>query len=81
MAQSLHFLNGRVTIDPDICNGQPTIRSKRITVQSVLEYLGAGDSEADIIAEFPELEPEDIRACLNFAGQIMSQRYDVLKVA
>lgn len=75
------FFQGRIVIDPDVCNGRPTIRGKRITVQSILEYLGAGDSEADILAEYPMLEAEDIRACLTFAGQLMAQRYDILKVA
>ncbi|MBI5330253.1 MAG: DUF433 domain-containing protein [Betaproteobacteria bacterium] len=81
MSQTLHLLDDRITIDPDICNGHPTVRGKRITVQSILEYLSAGDSEADILAEFPGLEPEDIRACLTFASRLMDQRYELLKVA
>jgi uncharacterized protein (DUF433 family) len=68
-------------LHPDICNGHPTIRGKRITVQSILEYLSAGDAEEDILQQFPELEPEDIRACLQFASQLMNQRYELLKVA
>jgi len=81
MTNPVEFLNGRIVINPDVCNGRPTIRGKRITVQSVLEYLGSGDSVADILAEYPMLEPEDIRACLMFAGQLMNQRYDLVKVA
>ena len=50
-------------------------------MQSILEYLSAGDSEADILTEYPSLESADIRACLAFAGQLMAQRYDILKVA
>lgn len=69
MAQPLEFLQGRITVDPDICNGHPTIRGQRITAQSILEYLSAGDSEADILREFPHLEAADIRACLQFASQ------------
>lgn len=81
MPQTLEFLNGRITLNPDLCNGHPTIRGKRITVQSILEYLSAGDSESDILEEFPELEPADIRACLMFASRLMNQRYDYAKVA
>lgn len=81
MTLAQQFFDGRITIDPDMCNGRPTIRGKRITVQSVLEYLSAGDSEADILAAFPELEAADIRACLLFASQLMKQRYDVVRVA
>jgi uncharacterized protein (DUF433 family) len=81
MTASLEFIEGRITLHPDICNGLPTIRGKRITVQAILEYLGAGDAEEDILEQFPELEPEDIRACLQFASQLMNQRYELLKVA
>lgn len=81
MNQTVEFQDGRIVIDPDVCNGRPTLRGKRITVQTILEYLGAGDTEADILAEYPMLEPADIRACLTFAGQLMNQRYDLVKVA
>ncbi|MDX1606650.1 MAG: DUF433 domain-containing protein [Candidatus Competibacterales bacterium] len=75
------FIDGRITIDPTVCNGRPTIRGKRITVQTVLEYLAAGDSEAEILDQYPGLEPEDIRACLQFAIRLMSQHYSLNHVA
>jgi len=81
MTSPMDFLSGRITLNPDVCNGQPTIRGMRITVQSILEYLSAGDSESDILSEFPALDAEDIRACLQFASQLMHQHYDLLKVA
>ena len=81
MSEVASFLEGRIVIDPEICNGRPVIRGKRMTVQSVLEFLGAGDSEADILEAYPMLEAEDVRACLQFAGQLMGQRYDLLRVA
>ena len=56
----------RITIDAAICNGKPTIRGLRITVQTVLEYLGAGESREEIVHQFLALEPEDINACLAF---------------
>ena len=68
MPQTLEFLNGRITVNPDVCNGHHTIRGKRITVQSILGFLSAGDSESDILGEFSELEAADIRACLLFAS-------------
>ncbi|HQV24069.1 MAG: DUF433 domain-containing protein [Moraxellaceae bacterium] len=79
--ERLSFFEGRIIIDPDVCNGHPIIRGKRITVQSIIEYLGAGDSQEQILAEYPFLEAEDIRACLQFASLLMSKRYDVLRVA
>ncbi len=73
----LTFINGRITIDPAVCNGRPTIRGKRIAVQTILEYLAAGDSEADILAQYPGLEPEDIRACLLFGTDVTHSNHEV----
>lgn len=81
MSPSPQAILDRIALDPDICNGHPTLRGHRITVQAILEYLSAGDTEADILAEFPGLEPEDIRACLAFASRLMDQRYEWLKAA
>ncbi|UCH27401.1 MAG: DUF433 domain-containing protein [Trueperaceae bacterium] len=71
----MSFFNGRITIHPDLCNGKPTIRGKRITVQSILEYLAAGDNREDILRQYPTLEPEDIDACLAFAAKLMDHQY------
>jgi uncharacterized protein (DUF433 family) len=57
-----------ITIEPGKRGGKPTIRGMRITVQDVLEYMAGGMSEKDILADFPELTHEDIRACLAFAA-------------
>ncbi|MCB0592837.1 MAG: DUF433 domain-containing protein [Lewinellaceae bacterium] len=60
-------LLSRITIDPLICHGKPCIRGLRYPVSSILEYLAAGDTVEDILAEFADLEEEDIKACLAFA--------------
>jgi uncharacterized protein (DUF433 family) len=57
-----------ITIEPGKRGGKPTIRGMRITVQDVLEYLAGGMSEDEILADFPELTREDIRAYLAFAA-------------
>jgi len=57
-----------ITIEPDKRGGKPCIRGMRITVYDVLDYLAGGMSEADILADFPDLTAEDIRACLAFAA-------------
>jgi uncharacterized protein (DUF433 family) len=57
-----------ITIEPGKRSGKPCIRGMRITVYDVLEYLAAGMSEDEIVADFPELTREDIRACLAFAA-------------
>lgn len=57
-----------ITIEPDKRSGQPCIRGLRMTVQDVLEYLAAGMTPEEIVADFPDLTLEDIRACLAFAA-------------
>ncbi len=71
----------RITIDPAVCNGRPTIRGKRITVQTILEFLGAGESRSEILRQYPSLEPEDLDACLAFAAKLMGHGYVVKMTA
>ncbi|MDO8414360.1 MAG: DUF433 domain-containing protein [Gallionellaceae bacterium] len=78
---TLNFFSGRITVDPEICNGKPTIRGKRIAVQTILEYLGAGESEEEILSQYPSLHSDDIKTCLQFAASFMGRRYDLQKVA
>ena len=58
----------RIRITPGVRGGKPCVRDTRITVYDVLEYLAGGMSEDQIVAEFPSLEREDIRAVLSFAA-------------
>jgi len=58
----------RITIEPGKRGGKPCIRGLRITVYEVLDYLASGMSEDQILQDFPDLEREDIRACLEFAA-------------
>ena len=57
-----------ITIEPDKRSGKPCIRGTRMTVTNVLEYLAGGMSQEELLAEFPDLTAEDIRACLAFAA-------------
>ena len=57
-----------ITIEPDKRSGKPCIRGLRMTVTDVLEYLAGGMTPEEIVAEFPDLTLEDIRACLAFAA-------------
>ena len=74
-------MNERITIDPAVCNGRPCIKGTRITVQTVLEFLGAGDSVDDVLEEFPSLAREDVLACVKFSSELMGNHFTVLKVA
>ena len=62
------FATKIITIEPDKRSGKPCIRGLRMTVTDVLEYLAGGMSPEKIVAEFPDLTLEDIRACLAFAA-------------
>jgi uncharacterized protein (DUF433 family) len=71
----------RITINPDICNGRPVISGTRIAVQTILEYLGAGDSFDEILSDYPSLSKEDIYACIQYASKLMANRYEVQEIA
>jgi uncharacterized protein (DUF433 family) len=59
----------RIAIDPEIRFGKPCVRGTRITVRDVLSYLASGMSEDEILADFPQLTRDDVRACLAFAAE------------
>ncbi len=59
---------GRITVNPVVRSGKPCVKGTRITVYDVLEYLAGGMTEEKVLVDFPDLEPEDIRACLAFAA-------------
>lgn len=71
----------RITIDPNICHGKPVIRGLRYPVESILEYLAGGDTIEDILAEFPDLERDDLLACLEFAAQSLKLKSGHLELA
>jgi uncharacterized protein (DUF433 family) len=58
----------RITFDPEQCGGRPCIRHYRLRVKDVLDLLAARVPEAEILADYPFLEPEDIQACLEYAA-------------
>jgi uncharacterized protein (DUF433 family) len=69
---SAETLLERITLNPAVMVGKPTIRGFRITVEQILLALAAGVSQADLLADYPELEPDDIRAVLLYAGQLVA---------
>jgi uncharacterized protein (DUF433 family) len=69
----------RITFDLEQCGGRPCIRHFRLRVKDVLDLLGAGMSEEQILGDYDFLEREDIRACLQFAAEQVD--HAVLKVA
>ena len=72
---------GRITLDPAICNGKPTVRGLRITVHTILDLLSAGEDSSEILHQYPALEVEDIQACLAFAAKMTNHSYRVREIA
>lgn len=65
-------LTERITVDPEQCGGRPCIRSMRIRVSDVLDLLAAGLTPQQVLEDLPDLEPEDIQACLRFASKCLN---------
>ncbi len=63
-------LSERITINPELCHGKPCVRGLRYPVTMILDLLGSGMSSEDILADYPDLEAEDIQACLQFAARL-----------
>lgn len=74
-------ITDRISIDENICNGKPTIRGKRISVQTILEFLSAGESRDEILKQYPSLNSEDIDACLRFAADLMKHQFSIKAIA
>ena len=66
-------LLSRITIDPQVRFGKPCVRGHRITVQEILEWLSAGASQQQILADYPQLEPEDFLAVYAYAAELASE--------
>lgn len=64
------FIN-RITIDPDICHGKPTLRGLRYPVENMLELLASGMSIEELLEDYPDLEREDFLACLEYASKLV----------
>lgn len=58
-------------IDPNICHGKPTVRGLRYPVENVLEWLSSGMPNEEILADYPDLEADDLHACIAYAARIM----------
>jgi uncharacterized protein (DUF433 family) len=63
-------LISRITINPDVCHGKPTVRNMRYPVEMILDLLSSGMTFQEIIEDYPALENEDILACLSYASKL-----------
>jgi len=65
----------RISINPEICFGKPCIRGHRIWVSLVLDFLASGSSLEDILEDYPQLEREDVLACIAYGADMTRERY------
>lgn len=70
----------RITIDPTICFGKPTIRGTRIWVSLILDFLADGMSLEEVLAEYPPLAAEDVRAAIAYGAEMSRERYIELPI-
>ena len=70
----------RITIDPEICHGKPTIRGLRYLVESMLELLASGMSIEELLEDYPDLEREDFLACLLYASKLVQVK-SIVRIA
>ncbi|MBC7251050.1 MAG: DUF433 domain-containing protein [Anaerolineae bacterium] len=68
----------RITIDPNVCLGQPTIRGMRITVSVILKMLASGKSIQDVLEAYPELEEEDVYQAIKYAAWVVSDQIQMV---
>lgn len=71
----------RITTQPGVCLGQPTIRGMRITVGVILKMLAGGAAVADVLAAYPELEEEDVRQAMRYAAWVVSDQLHPISAA
>ena len=62
--------HNRITMNPDVRHGKPCVRGLRYPVTTILELLGSGMSSEEILSDYPDLEAEDIQACLQYAARL-----------
>lgn len=74
-------MDGHIVIDPAVCNGRPVVRGTRITVQTVMDFLAAGDSVDDVLEAYPSLNREQVLACIEWASRLMANHFQIAALA
>lgn len=62
-----------ISVNPRVCHGKPCIKGTRVMVSVILDNLAAGESEAEIVAAYPGVTPDGIRACLGYAAALVRE--------
>lgn len=77
----MNSLLTRITVKDDVCNGKPTIRGYRLTVQTIIEFLLSGTPVEEILRQYPFLEKDDIEASKTFAIAMLDKKFSIKEVA
>jgi uncharacterized protein (DUF433 family) len=75
MDETKQDLLRRISVDPNVCFGKPCIRGHRVWVSLILDMLAEGMSVAEILANYPGLTEQDVRACIAYASEMSRERY------
>lgn len=75
MGETKHELLDRISIDPNVCFGKPCVRGHRIWVSLILDMLATGMSHEEILADYPGLTDEDLRACIAYGSEMSRERF------
>ncbi|HZJ36553.1 MAG TPA: DUF433 domain-containing protein [Gillisia sp.] len=67
----METLIDRITLDPEVCHGKPTIRGLRYPVENMLELLASGMTIEELLKDYPDLEKEDFLACIEYASKLV----------
>ncbi|MBU1262044.1 DUF433 domain-containing protein [bacterium] len=67
-------MNSRIVVDAEVCGGEPCIRGTRIPIHIILSHMAAGDTEKDILKNFPNIVHQDILACLEYATYLSTEK-------
>lgn len=70
-----------ITIDPAVCNGRPVVKGTRITVQTIMEFLAAGDSVEEVLEAYPTLTRGQVLACMEWASRLMGNHFQIAELA
>ena len=70
-----------IMIDPAVCNGRPVVKGTRITVQTIMEFLAAGDSVDEVLEAYPTLTRGQVLACMEWASRLMGNHFQIAELA
>lgn len=70
-----------IVIDPAVCNGRPVVKGTRITAQTIIEFLAAGDSVDEVLETYPTLTREQVLACMAWASRLMGNHFQIAELA